>query len=127
MTLDMSDKELAVKNPFLEVPMANEKGFFPSLVEAYDIGRQGVSLDRQFADVADSVLASDADADTQTLDNLFKAKQELGKKEYYNQGGNVFSSAFLQGSQMAGPMVEGSIEGAKTAGAYGTAGFAVLS
>lgn len=120
--LEMSDEEKSQDNPFLKLPKANTKGFAESMGEAWNIGKESVLLDRQMSQAALRVLATGREEDLSELD---KKKKELSKKQYYNQGGNVFSRAFLGAAEMIGPMVEGTLEGIPEAGTYGSAGFAV--
>ena len=122
--LKLTEEESKLENPFLKTPMANQKGFAESMKKAWDIGLQSVDLDREMSRKAMQVLNSGQDQD---LTGLQEKRRQLAKEQVYNQGGNMFSRAFLGGAQMLGPMGAGTVEGLKKGGEAGLAAFVATS
>lgn len=121
-SLELTDKEKAITNPFLDLPKANLKNPLETAQEAYRIGQESVGLDFDAYSLQRRNLLTGQAPTKAELDALDEQERRLSVEAYYNQADNIASGTAYKAIEMLPPMLTGTVEGFKEGGQMGLAG-----
>ena len=120
ISLEMTDKEKAITNPFLDIPKANLKNPLETAQEAYRIGQESVGIDFDAYSLQRRNLLTGQAPTQAELDALDEKERRLSVEAYRNQADNIATGTAYKAIEMLPAMVSGTEEGLRTGVQYGT-------
>lgn len=122
INLELTEEQKKLPNPFDNFPEANPKSFLETSIESVKLGQADMDVSFDTYDLWRKNFESNVEPTKQELDEIERKREDIERRDYFNQPAN-FASGMLHGGER---MIPG-IVGAQTQGlAYGATGAAAL-